>query len=123
MTRWRTYVALILGALALVAPAGAQTGNPELGRVLGERARAGANLSAQVERARTRSELESALTERGQALNEALARSEPAAAGTGGGFDWAAAGGGAGATLALVLGALGTVFLVRRSRGAVADAA
>lgn len=123
MTRWRTYVALLLGALALSTPAGAQTENPELGRILGERARAGADLWPQVERARTRSELESALTARGQALNEALAASQPAGDGAGGGFDWAAARGGAGATLVLVLGALGTVFLVRRSRRAVTGAA
>lgn len=123
MTRWSTYVALLLGALVLSTQAGAQTESPEQGRILGERAQAGADLWPQVERARARSELEAVLTARGRALNEALAASRPAGDGAGAEFDWVAAGGGAGATLLLVLGALTTVFLVRRSRRAVTEAA
>lgn len=127
MTTWMRSVALVLAALAFASPVGAQTEHAELGHILGERAQAAANLSTQVENARAsalaRSELESALTARGQALNEALVASQPSVDRTGAGFDWTAAGGGAGATLVLVLGALGSVFLVRRGRRAATGAA
>ncbi len=86
--------------------------------MLGERAQAGAALSEQVERARARSELESALTKRGEALNDVYAvpkATEPAGEA---GFAWDAAASGAGVTLVLVLGALAIAFLVRRGRPA-----
>jgi hypothetical protein len=113
MTKWTTYLAAVLVALAFAIPAGAQ-GNAQHERVLGERAQVGAALSEQVERARARSELESALTKRGQALNDLMAVERPTAATAGDGFDWGAAGSGAGVALALVLTAIGVVFLVRR---------
>ena len=68
-----TRVSALLAALALTAPAAAQARTPAYERVLGERADAGAALYAQVETARARAELESALTKRGQRLNELVA--------------------------------------------------
>jgi hypothetical protein len=121
MTKWTTCLAATLGALVLALPAAAQ-GNEQYARVLGERAQAGAALSEQVERARARSELESALSKRGEALNDVYTPkgTEPGGAS---GFAWDAAASGAGVTLVLVFGALGIVFLVRRGRGAASEAA
>jgi hypothetical protein len=133
MTRWTTSVALVVAAVTFAAPAGAgpavpaetgslavqaETGSTQIGRVLAERAQAGVALLAHVERARARHEHESALIARGRAMNEALAPSQPAAVSAGSRFDWGAAASGAGATLALVLGGLAAVFLMRRGRRA-----
>ena len=63
----------LLAALALTAPAAAQPGTSAYERVLGARAKAGAALYAHVETARARAEMESALTKRGQRLNELVA--------------------------------------------------
>jgi hypothetical protein len=120
MTKWTTYLVAVLMALGFAIPAGAQ-GNGQYARVLGERAQAGAALSEQVERARARSEMESALTARGEALNDLMAASRPVAAHSADGFDWRAAGSGAGVTLVLVLGAFGIAFLARRSRHAMSE--
>lgn len=68
-----TRVSGLLAALALSAPAAAQAGTPTYERVLGARAEAGVALYAHVETARARAELESALTKRGQRLNELVA--------------------------------------------------
>ena len=68
-----TRVSALLAAFALTAPAAAQARTPAYEHVLGERADAGAALYAQVETARARAELESALTKRGQRLNELVA--------------------------------------------------
>jgi hypothetical protein len=122
MTKWTTYLVAVLVALALAIPAGAQ-GNGQYAPVLGERAQAGAALSEQVERARARSEMESALTTRGEALNDLIAASQPAPAHSADGFDWRAAGSGAGVTLVLVLGAFGIAFLARRNRHPMSEAA
>jgi hypothetical protein len=122
MTKWTTYLVAVLMALGFAIPAGAQ-GKGQYARVLGERAQAGAALSEQVERARARSEMESALTARGEALNDLMAASRPVAAHSADGFDWRAAGSGAGVTLVLVLGAFGIAFLARRSRHAMSEAA
>ena len=117
MTRWTTCVALILATLTFAAPAGAQIADSDYADVLAARAQAGAASSAEVVRAIARQEHESALTARGKALNEMLAPSPPAGPTTRR-FDWGAAASGAGATLALVLGVLGTAMVVRRSRKA-----
>jgi hypothetical protein len=112
MTKWTTYLAGVLVALVFAIPAGGQV-NGEYAHVLGERAQAGAAQVQHVERARARGEMESALTKRGQALN-GLTAVDASVAAADDGFDWAAAGGGAGAMFALVLTATGVVFLVRR---------
>jgi hypothetical protein len=121
MTKWTTYLVAVLMALGFAIPAGAQ-GKGQYARVLGERAQAGAALSEQVERARARSEMESALTARGEALNDLMAVSRPVAAHSADGFDWRAAGSGAGVTLVLVL-AFGIAFLARRNRHPMSEAA
>jgi hypothetical protein len=122
MTKCTTYLAATLGALVFALPATGQ-GNGQYARVLGERAQAGAVLSEQVERARARSELESALTKRGEALNDVHAAPKVAELAGETGFAWDAAASGAGVTLALVLGAFGIAFLVRRGRGPASEAA
>jgi hypothetical protein len=126
MTKCTTYLAATLGALVFALPATGQgngQGNGQYARVLGERAQAGAVLSEQVERARARSELESALTKRGEALNDVYAAPKVAELAGETGFAWDAAASGAGVTLALVLGAFGIAFLVRRGRGPASEAA
>jgi hypothetical protein len=122
MTKWTTYLAALLGAFVFALPAAAQ-GNQQYARVLGERAQAGAALSEQVERVRARSELESALTKRGEALNEVYAAPEATEPADGSGFAWDAAASGAGVTLVLVFGAVGIAFLMRRGRGAEGEPA
>ena len=74
MTRWRTGVAVV-AAFAVISPAAAQAGTPAYARVLGERAQAGAALYERVETARARAELTSALTRRGERLNEIFSAS------------------------------------------------
>ena len=122
MTKCTTYLAATLGALVFALPATGQ-GNGQYARVLGERAQAGAVLSEQVERARARSELESALTKRGEALNDVYAAPKVSELAGETGFARDAAASGAGVTLALVLGAFGIAFLVRRGRGPASEAA
>jgi hypothetical protein len=122
MTKWTTYLAAVLGALVFALPAAGQ-GNEQYARVLGERAQASAALSEQVERARARSELESALTKRGEALNDLYSAPQAAESAGGSGFAWDTAASGAGVTLALVLGAVGIAFLMRRGGGAAREAA
>jgi hypothetical protein len=126
MTKCTTYLAATLGALVFALPATGQgngQGNGQYARVLGERAQAGAVLSEQVERARARSELESALTKRGEALNDVHAAPKVTELAGETGFARDAAASGAGVTLALVLGAFGIAFLVRRGRGPASEAA
>jgi hypothetical protein len=121
MTKWTTYLAGTLGALVFALPATAQ-GNGQYARVLGERAQAGAALSEQVERAQARSELESALTKRGEALNDVYAAPKATEPAGETGFAWDAAASGAGVTLVLVLGAFAIAFLVRRGRRPASEA-
>jgi hypothetical protein len=115
MKKWSTSLAIAVMALAFALPAAAQ-GYGQYQRVLGERAEAGASLAAGLERARARSEVEAALTARGEALNDRAAVNRPLAERPADGFDWRAAEGGAGVTLALVVGAFGIVYAVRRTR-------
>jgi hypothetical protein len=121
MTKWTPYLAAVLMALAIAIPAGAQW-NGQYAQVLGERAQAGAALSDQVERARARGEVEAALNARGEALNDGMAVSGLIPTSSAEGFDWGAAGSGAGVTLALVLGALGIVYFGWRSRRGISEA-
>ena len=106
------YLVVSLVALALAIPASAAEGGM-YPWVLGERAEAGAAQVVHVERARARSQMESALTKRGEAMNDLMAVERTSAA-AGDGFDWGAAGSGAGVAFVLVVAALGIVFLVRR---------
>jgi hypothetical protein len=79
MTKWTTYLATVLVALAFAIPASAQTGKwySHYAQVLGERAQAGAALSEQIERARWYSHYAQVLGERAQAgaaLSEQIER-------------------------------------------------
>jgi hypothetical protein len=150
MTKWTTYLAAVLVALAFALPAGAQ-GNGQYAQVLGERAQAGARAYDQIERARSgmeparaydqiesaraRSGMESALNkpaqvdvraydqiESARALKNVMAVDQPTTTTEGDGFAWAAAGSGAGAMFALVLVGFGVAILVRRSRHQVGEA-
>ncbi|HEX5467901.1 MAG TPA: hypothetical protein VFW80_02515 [Gaiellaceae bacterium] len=91
-------------------------------RMLGEQAEAGTALSDRIEQVRVRRGMEVALTTRIEALDDLIAADRPLATGVQDGFDWVAAGSGAGATLVLVLGAFGIAF-VRRGRPTVTEAA
>ena len=146
MTKWITCLALALAALAFAIPAGAQ-GHARYAQVLGERAKAGAALSDRIESVRARPRMlggraetgaassdriegvrvrrgmEFALTKRGEALDDLVAVDRPLATAAQDGFDWVAAGSGAGATLVLVLGAFGIALFVRRGRPTVTEAA
>jgi hypothetical protein len=123
MTKWTTYLAAVLVALAFALPAGAQ-GNGQYAQVLGERAQAGARAYDQIERARSGMEPARAYDqiESARALKNVMAVDQPTTTTEGDGFAWAAAGSGAGAMFALVLVGFGVAILVRRSRHQVGEA-